>query len=1406
MSAQKVKKQKGLRSQGQFSQKHVQGVMKIQTSVKQRASILTWSAQTGMLAALLLSSADIAKADGIYMTNMRTQLTPSSVTLLTNSARTTPGVQTGDIVEFVLQAQVTNAAGGPGVYFTTYIPSGVEVLGASFVTDLTGATVFTLPTTQNCVSGISGSAGCANDGWGNRGIQTPFGSPFAGIGNSRQSDLSGDTGIFYSIKPITQLYTTDSSGIARGTSTGAPNSNGNGYNVTDTFYKSVDAWNLWDANQVNAFGAGGTLGAVPAGSDSTATVINAKGQGSAPFKVGSPVAGPDTGYPLDNTNSDGPWQRIQVSGAKKADISDGAATAIGTVNAPTLINASTFGTALSDSSPLPSGTNAVRWSYGLGLLNDVIYVKVRVRINTPGAKLNFEANGSDNWGSFSKDNPWRYFGPTVAQSANLFIEKKVDKVNGVAYISGPIPPGATVTYRIRYVNLGSLPIDNVTIADKLSTAIATTGCTVSNPTLSNLSNSVTATSVCPASGATVSFGNLPNVSNNSLGTLLGGTFTYDVKLSSTIADGTTVSNTGTFSGKDAVSGAVATKTSTAQFTSGAPRNTVSGQVRNDLNSNGSLVEADLGINGVTVKIYQDDGTGNPTGAAIATTTTDSSGNYSFSVATGNYVIVETNLSTYASSGDSQGANDDKIVVSVGTVDKTGNIFLDVDTARLDYGDAPNTYGTTLNGATTATTGGARHTRDGKLYLGAGVTGEADGQPNTTATGDANDDGVTFSPTLGANYSTLIQAGVSNQTTVVSSGAGFVNAWVDYNNSGIFDAGEKVLTNQPVVAGNNTLNFNIPTTALHGATFARFRLSPTSVASAAPTGLITGGEVEDYQMNIAAPVPNGAACTTTGLLNGGFELPVLGATTYIVQSEDNIPGWNTTATDKQIEIWSTGFLGVPSFEGNQFAEMNANQVAALYQDIATVPGSTITYQFAHRARTQNSTVVVDTAGVKAGPPGALVNLKTFSTDSTDWAFYRGTYVVPAGQYITRFQFDSISAGDGSASVGNFLDAVQFSTSVCVTPISPPTIDLDGDSNTAPGNNYQNTFRIGGAAVVAADTDTVITDEKTNITRAIFTLTTTPDGANESLTIDPTVGGTVTGVSIDFAYDSTVGASTTGRLTLTGSATLADYQKVIATLKYSNTKASPTLSDRIINVQVIDSDKAISNTAISTIKVSLPPANVQVLLVKRITAVNSSATNGSISLSTYDPETDTNNPSYAYDKNITQAGLTPPSSINWPNTTGATSSTFLLGARNGGTTKTGDEIDYTIYFLSTGGASAKSVTICDRIPRYQAFVPDAFNSLTAAPNTGTAAAPGDRGIAVFQGSSTTADTTYGYTNIGDGDAARYYPPGSPLPSACTQPALAEDNGTIVVNLGEVLNATAPGTPKESYGFLRFRAKVK
>jgi uncharacterized repeat protein (TIGR01451 family) len=211
---------------------------------------------------------------------------------------------------------------------------------------------------------------------------------------------------------------------------------------------------------------------------------------------------------------------------------------------------------------------------------------------------------------------------------------------------------------------------------------------------------------------------------------------------------------------------------------------------------------------------------------------------------------------------------------------------------------------------------------------------------------------------------------------------------------------------------------------------------------------------------------------------------------------------------------------------------------------------------------------------------------------------------------------------------------------------------------------------------------------------------------------------------------------------------------------------------------------------------PLTSPNVLLVKRITAINGGTnTVGGDSLAGY-----INELTNAYDDNDitipTQPTPTSPAkdTDKWP-----TPSTFLLGGINGGNIKPGDEMEYTIYFLSAGSSEAKNVLFCDRVPTNVSFIPTAFN--TATPATGGLA--GDRGIL-----SLINGTTAGFTNVADGDAARYFPPNSD-PTAI-YPNLncggSNTNGAVVINLGNLPNATAPGTPTGAFGFVRFKGRVK
>ena len=73
--------------------------------------------------------------------------------------------------------------------------------------------------------------------------------------------------------------------------------------------------------------------------------------------------------------------------------------------------------------------------------------------------------------------------------------------------------------------------------------------------------------------------------------------------------------------------------------------------------------------------------------------------------------------------------------------------------------------------------------------------------------------------------------------------------------------------------------------------------------------------------------------------------------YTFYPQECIPYWQTTAPDDVIEVWGSGFLGVPAYEGNNFIEINASSSAsqALYQTFSATIGTTYQLQFAHRGR-------------------------------------------------------------------------------------------------------------------------------------------------------------------------------------------------------------------------------------------------------------------------------------------------------------------------------------------------------------------------------------------------------------------------------------------------------------------------
>ncbi len=207
--------------------------------------------------------------------------------------------------------------------------------------------------------------------------------------------------------------------------------------------------------------------------------------------------------------------------------------------------------------------------------------------------------------------------------------------------------------------------------------------------------------------------------------------------------------------------------------------------------------------------------------------------------------------------------------------------------------------------------------------------------------------------------------------------------------------------------------------------ARRRSRRCIAAVAVAVGIVVAGSAEKAE---AANV----------ITNGGFELPTTSLTTVGQYNESIVPGWETTAPDDNIELWSNGYGGIYAAEGNQHAELNANYVSTLYQDISAIPASsTVGYSFFHRGRAGVDTLRLtisdlgtdNLAGGAGSAADTVLFSQLYSTGNNAWVQYASTNIGNAtlGNDM-RFAFESVSAAGGDQRIGNFLDGVQFGIDV------------------------------------------------------------------------------------------------------------------------------------------------------------------------------------------------------------------------------------------------------------------------------------------------------------------------------------------------------------------------------------------
>jgi len=444
----------------------------------------------------------------------------------------------------------------------------------------------------------------------------------------------------------------------------------------------------------------------------------------------------------------------------------------------------------------------------------------------------------------------------------------------------------------------------------------------------------------------------------------------------------------------------------------------------DFNNNGSLLDAGEQV---------------ATNVSVATGLTNSIINLNFNVPT-NAVTAATSLGTRFRITDTASPAPTGLV-GIGEVEDHPIVIL---APLTDFGDHSD-YADVSNTAST------------NLRLGALVDTEYASTRNVTATGDdvtGNDDedGVTI-PAMTAGAPATVPVTVTNNT----GAAAFLNAWIDYNDNGVFgDVGEQIATNTAVANLSTNvvtnLNITVPATA-NTATPLGVRVRITALNNPGATGAGGLGEVEDYVVTIAAPTTDFGDFTSFGSASSTvvatMKLGALLDTEFVQTVNATATGDDNTATDDEDSV--------------TFPSMMAGAPATIPVLVTNTSGAAV---FLNAWIDYNNNGVLTDAGEQVA---TNVSIATGSNNITQ----NLSITVPAGALTgvnlgARFRLTSTSGAAATGLVGNG-EVEDY-----IVTIAAPTTDFGDDLDFADASQGVNPFLRMGALV---DTEFVSTRNAT-----------------------------------------------------------------------------------------------------------------------------------------------------------------------------------------------------------------------------------------------------------------------------------------------------------------------------------------
>jgi uncharacterized repeat protein (TIGR01451 family) len=1062
-----------------------------------------------------------------------------------------------------------------------------------------------------------------------------------------------------------------------------------------------------------------------------------------------------------------------------------------------------------------------------------------------------------------------------------------------------IPNGAVTLTGTNAANWSCSAVSNV-ITCSSTTAIATNG----NSTF-NLTGIQVGAAAIPSitNNAVVAGGNEVNVSNNTATDLTNVKVSPTIDLDGNDSSGATGNDFKTsFTLAGSAIGVVDTNTSSTETLDTVITDSDSTQLSKAvINLTNAQPGDSLTVSGTL-----------PTGISL-----DPSSTATRIVLTGNATLAsyETALEQIRFSTTSSSLNDRTITVQV--TDDTSlasNIAtITIGIVSVDYGDAPDTYGT--NSTNNNGEGvGANHVIVNTLKLGTNAPdSETDAQTPLDGTGDGTDeDGITTFPSLNITTSTYSLTTTVNNTT---GSAANVYGWIDFERDGKFDGDERAtvsngsitLSGGKVPTGSNgtvTLTWNniggTGANIIDGNSYARIRLTTDNLSAATATTTrdtasvdnATNGEVEDYAIAIASdgnrPLGSPFTCNSTFYITTGsgginpqslYDVNRSGSTYVFIPrgpSTSNTNGYPNTFSYSAlaynpVDNYLYGFITNSSAATGVYATGNVVKIGndgilrSLGKPTDGSGGTLPITNYYAATMLADGTYVIGQAGnfaklnVTTSPPTILstgslsgVNFTDFAVDPTDPTSLSGgkiyginegdgenhlVIINVAGNNPTIVSQATNSTGFSDNAGSQFVDS--FGTLYYRSSTNNSLYRVDNDPNSP---NYGQATLItttpsggnsdGASCLFASAMQKEVQNTAGN------TITTSPAGKVVKYVYSIASGNVQNLAGVTFQDDlravsngNPINGTFTGTYTVSNGSGTVSFSNNNQTIQISNlvipaqTQATPGADKLTITAEVKVSktltpgtyfnQSSITNLP-STYPSSIPsdyplspayqdPTPLQItapiasdpklLLVKRITAINPGQPDA-----------------IQFNNFVNDGPPTDDEASNWPDSDSNPSiNTYLRGAINVPGVKPGDEVEYTIYFLSNGDADAKNIQICDAVPDNMTFVNHSYST--------------NFGMALLNGTTLLNTSNKNLSNaIGD-DEGDFYPPGTnPLINLCKKhdpndtdnliphnliPVDSSNNlsGAVLIKLNTPLPpATAPGTPANSYGFVRFRAKVK